>query len=424
MPENLWPYLTSSARVAAVRDTLLAIANSTNALDAFSKLVSQILKVPVAIVSLLEDQRQCYVGQAGLPAPLSEIREVTMVHSMCKYVIESQEPFLVTNAPLDPREHVREHAIVRDFGVVAYAGYPIRVSTGEIIGTLCVVDFVERAWSDWEREQLEAFSVAAIVAINSDLEAYERQAAEKRMVQMEKMNALGSLSTVIAHDFNNLLTIVSGYAGILKTKVPEDDQKYATKITDVVKKSQGLIRRLLNFSRESKEGELIIDASAVVEELGSLLAQLVGSMITCEVVITERNLRIAIDKTRMEQILMNLIVNARDALPEGGSIRVEIASQAVETPLQLHKGELAPGVYARLTVEDNGMGIPAELKEKIFSPYFTTKADDKGTGLGLATISGIVRSLKGAIDLETSPGCGTTFTIYFPLTESPSPAPV
>lgn len=240
--------------------------------------------------------------------------------------------------------------------------------------------------------------------------------SERLMRQAQKMEAVGRLAGGIAHDFNNILTAILGYANLMG----EEEQGNARLLEDVdgvkkaVKRAEALTRQLLTFSRRQPMEPKLIQPREVLDEMHRMLERLLPANVHLTLRAEERLPFIRIDPIHLEQIILNLVVNARDAMPDGGQVEVRLASVASDSPGTGAFERVPEGSYVVLSVQDTGTGIPFEDYEKIFEPFFTTKGKEGGTGLGLATVYGIVKQSNGYIDLESRVGEGTTFSIYFP----------
>jgi PAS domain S-box-containing protein len=248
-----------------------------------------------------------------------------------------------------------------------------------------------------------------------------RKQLEDQLRQAQKMEAVGTLAGGVAHDFNNILMVVNGYSDqILRKLAPGDALR--PKVEEVRRageRAAGLTRQLLAFSRKQVLAPRVLDLNVVVTGLDKMLRRLIGEHIDV-VVVPGRDLHhVKADPGQIEQVVMNLVVNARDALPGGGGIRLETENVVVGAAQARAQVGLRPGTYALLTVADNGVGMDAATVSHIFEPFFTTKAAGKGTGLGLSTVYGIVKQSGGYIGVTSAPGQGTTFHVYLPATDEP-----
>ncbi|MBB1490336.1 MULTISPECIES: PAS domain-containing sensor histidine kinase [unclassified Paracoccus (in: a-proteobacteria)] len=260
-----------------------------------------------------------------------------------------------------------------------------------------------------------------IVAVLTDVSALKT--LEAQFVQSQKMQAIGQLAGGIAHDFNNLLTAITGHCDLLMLRRDNTDPDYADlhQISQNANRAAALVRQLLAFSRKQTLSPEIIDLRHVLSDLSHLLNRLVGERIIVTVT-NDPSLRpIRADGRQFEQVLINLAVNARDAMPKGGEIAIRSENVRLRTGLTLEGASIPQGEYVRITVSDQGCGIPPETLDKIFDPFFTTKKQGEGTGLGLSTVYGIVKQTGGYIFCTSTPGEGTIFALYFPA-QRPRPA--
>jgi PAS domain S-box-containing protein len=242
---------------------------------------------------------------------------------------------------------------------------------------------------------------------------------QAQFYQAQKMEAIGRLAGGVAHDFNNLLTAVLTCCALLQRRLPEGDpgRTLLDEIENVVKRGASLTRQVLAFARQQLIETTVLDLDDVVTTIETLLRHLIGEDIELAVRLEPNLPRIRADRGQIEQILMNLAVNARDAMPRGGRLQIGTASIAIDGGSEVQRSlALDPGSYVCLTVSDTGCGMDDATKARIFEPFFTTKETGKGTGLGLATVFGIVRQARGGIEVDTEPGKGTTFRVYLPVT--------
>ncbi len=244
--------------------------------------------------------------------------------------------------------------------------------------------------------------------------------SEKQFRQSQKMEAVGRLAGGIAHDFNNLLTVIMGYSQVLLTELgPQHPLR--GKIEETLKageRAATLIRQLLTFSSKQPLDPKVLSLNTAVTSLESLLRRLIGEDIQLVSKLDPTNGQLRADQAQLEQILVNLVVNARDAMPKGGTLTIETAQVELTRSPVYHLTPLPPGPYVRLAVSDTGCGMDRNTQSHIFEPFFTTKGEGKGSGLGLSTVFGIVTQCGGAIDVTSRVGHGTRFDLYFPSVES------
>jgi PAS domain S-box-containing protein len=258
----------------------------------------------------------------------------------------------------------------------------------------------------------------------------ERKRLEEQFRQAQKMEAVGRLAGGVAHDFNNLLTVITGYSEILLGRIPAEDllRPMVVEVQKAAERAAGLTRQLLAFSRKQILAPVEIDLNAVVADMEAMIRRLIGEDIVLVAVREPLLGRVTADRGQIEQVLMNLVVNARDAMPHGGELAIETHNVLLDGARRPGDSEFRPGPYVLLAVRDSGCGMDATTKARLFEPFFTTKEVGKGTGLGLATAYGIIKQSKGHIEVESEPGRGTTFTIYLPRTtaavrEAPADVP-
>jgi len=250
----------------------------------------------------------------------------------------------------------------------------------------------------------------------------ERKLLEARFLEAQKMEVVGHLAGGVAHDFNNVLAVIMGYSDLIVQDLDPNHplQKYAEEIRLAAKRAAGLTQQLLIFSRKQTVQAVVLDLNEVVESMEKMLRRLVDENVEMTVVYGEKIGQIKADSGYVWQALMNLVINARDAMPNGGKLAIETSAVKLdEAYAKTHPGA-APGDYVMLSVADTGIGMSDEVKARLFEAFFTTKPKGKGTGLGLVTCQTIVRQSGGTIDVSSEPGKGTTFKIYFPRIEQPA----
>ena len=254
------------------------------------------------------------------------------------------------------------------------------------------------------------------------LDQTEERALEVKFLQAQKMEALGRLAGGIAHDFNNLLGVIGGFAELLEAKLEQTDDgliRYCDKIIDTTQRAGNLTRQLLTFSRKEIRRPVPLQTGEALQELTAILPRLIGEDVELTV-----NLRatgtVMIDKTQIEQIIFNIVINARDAMPQGGQIT--ITTEDMLRPVLTPADSIAIGRYVAIRIRDTGIGMDEETRLHAFEPFYTTKEAGRGTGLGLATVYGIVQQCHGEISIESSPRRGTQVNILLPITPADAPA--
>jgi signal transduction histidine kinase len=242
----------------------------------------------------------------------------------------------------------------------------------------------------------------------------EKAALQEQLLQSQKMEAIGQLAGGIAHDFNNLLTVIQGYSEIALISLKQTDPLRDTilRINQAAIKAGNLTQQLLAFSRRQVLEMKVVDLNETIRELNNMLRRVIGEDIEL-ITALEKNLwHTKVDPRQIDQVIINLAVNAKDAMPNGGKLTIETTNVHVDRSYAYDHAGILPGLYVMLSVSDTGTGISPEIKDRIFEPFFTTKEKGKGTGLGLSTIYGIINQCGGSILIYSEPGQGTTFKIY------------
>jgi PAS domain S-box-containing protein len=271
---------------------------------------------------------------------------------------------------------------------------PIRSASGETIGLVGIARDVT------ERVRTES--------------ALRR--AEEQLLQSQKMEAIGQLAGGVAHDFNNVLSVILGYGEILLEEMPREDPKHAdlSVMVGAAQRAAALTRQLLAFSRRRAVQPDVVDLNTTVWGIDKMLRRIIGEDIDLRTTLASSPATVRADPSQLEQIILNLTVNARDAMPQGGTLRIETATVELDHKYASEHVGVTPGTFVLLRVSDTGSGMDAATQKRIFEPFFTTKEVGRGTGLGLSTVYGIVQQCGGHIVLESEVGKGTTFSIYLP----------
>ena len=248
--------------------------------------------------------------------------------------------------------------------------------------------------------------------------------AEARLAASGRLETIGRLAGGIAHDFNNLLTAILGGAAALRAiGLPPVAAEELAGLEDAARRGAALVAQLLAFARQQRLQPRILDLNAAVAGIAPLLRRLLGGRVHLELALEEPGRQVLADPAQLDQVLLNLAVNARDAMPDGGTLTIATGHAVVLRPEGEGPGALPPGRYALLEVTDTGCGIPPEVLPRLFEPFFTTRPGQGGTGLGLATVQGIVAQSGGRITVESEPGAGTRFRIHLPRQEAPAALP-
>ncbi len=310
--------------------------------------------------------------------------------------------------PLIPDDRQTEYAALRARVLQGEALSGIEICRQRKDGSLITISLCIAPIRDAEGH------VCGTMNVLTDLSEAKR--LEQQFAQAQKMEAIGQLAGGIAHDFNNLLTAIIGYSNLVLDRV-RDQPDIAADVEEIGKageRASCLTRQLLAFSRKQLLRPQVLDLNQVVRDFNKMLRRVVSDDIRFDIVAAPSLGRTKADPGHMEQLLMNLVVNARDAMPQGGALTLETANAVLDPEfVRRHPGS-EPGDYVSLAVKDTGCGMAPEVLAHVFEPFFTTKGPAKGTGLGLSTAYGIVRQSGGYITVESTPGVGTTFTIYLP----------
>ena len=326
--------------------------------------------------------------------------------------LEEYRTLAVYDAKNDPRTQELAIPYLNPKKIVSKLDASIRLN-GNIVGVISheQIDTLRK----WTLEE-EHFTASIADLISLAMATDERRNLEEQLRQSQKMEAVGVLAGGVSHDFSNLLTVMLVYTDLLLARVRTDQTAVAflDEIQRAAIRAEALTRQLLAFSRKQVLNPKVLDLNSVIRNMENMLRPMIGEDIELLTNLAPALSCIKADRGQIEQVLMNLVVNARDAMPSGGRLRIATANVGPERPNTYRSPEIAEAHYILLTVSDTGIGMDEETLSRIFEPFFTTKVDGKGSGLGLSTAYGIVEQSGGQIEVESHPGDGTTFKIYFP----------
>ncbi len=429
--------------LAALNTIAAAVSQSLDLKEVLESALQEtllMLNVEAGIIYAFDETSQTFfpVIHRGIPPDvLWEVTGFKPGQGLSGRVAESGEALVVTDLDLDPRNISPTAGRV---GLHAYAGIPIKAK-GNVLAVMTLATYqkdhfkpghisllnhigyqvglaIENARLYQETRQAEQ----ALRESKSRLEATltELKATQQQVLEQERLTAVGQLAAGIAHDFNNLLTGIIGFAELLQLDpaIPETARADLARIVKQGQRGAHLIRQILDFSRKSIRQPHPLDLVSFLKEAATSLEPTLPQNIHLLLAIDPHELPIKADPAQLQQLLTNLVLNARDALPNGGHLKLGLSRLTLEPGQPPPHPELPPGQWALLSVSDTGLGIPAEIQPRIFEPFFTTKEPGQGTGLGLAQVYGIVKQHDGYLDLTSQPGRGTTVTIYLPCSES------
>ncbi|MDP2971891.1 MAG: ATP-binding protein, partial [Deltaproteobacteria bacterium] len=368
-------------------------------------------------IFLVEDTPEVLVmkAQNGLAKPIQmSCAQVPFGKCLCGRTASTAEIYFA--------DHIDDaHEIVYE-GIIPHGHYCVPImSDGVILGVLNVYVKEGHPRNKREEEFLTAIANTLTGIIIRNRGEKEIAALQEQFRQSQKMEAIGQLAGGIAHDFNNLLTVISGYSELSLSELKGDGdlRENIEEIKKAARRASDLTRQLLAFSRCQILEVKVLDLNIVLRDLDKMLRRVIGEDIELVTTYFENLERIKTDRGQIEQVIMNLAINAKDAMPSGGKLTIETANIELDEEYARSHIAVTPGRYVMLSVSDTGVGMTPEVRDRVFEPFFTTKEKDKGTGLGLSTVYGIVKQSGGNIWVYSEPGRGTTFKIYLPRMDEP-----
>jgi GAF domain-containing protein len=419
------------ARLEALLDVshqLAQIQPREALLENIARACGQVLDSSSVGFRLVEGEALVLAGTWGDAREAMLTPRLKIGESLSGLVAATGAPLLVEDAAEDPRILAAHRDALRRLGYRSWLGVPVKLGE-RVVGVLSIRTRREGGFSKEDQAIAAAFASQAATALENTRLFQEVQdahtevsRAKNELIQAQKMEAIGRLAGGIAHDFNNLLTIVHGRSEILLRRLGHDAKSRhdVAVIQHTALRAAALTRQLLAFSRKQMLQPKVLSLNGAVADSAAMFRRLIGEDIDLRVVPGAALDQVKADPTQLEQILINLAVNARDAMPRGGRLVIETANVELdEAFVSRHPGSRT-GPHVMLSVGDSGVGMTADVQARAFEPFFTTKEKGKGTGLGLATVYGIVKQHEGYVALKSAPGEGTTCSIYLPRFEEPS----
>jgi signal transduction histidine kinase len=333
-----------------------------------------------------------------------------------EHLLTLNTPLVTDDARSDPRL-TPSGDLIYEQGITSLLLLPIIIE-GEVVGSLELETIEFRHFSTEEVELASRVAEQTATALARAWLNEKNQELEEQYYQAQKMEAVGLLAGGIAHDFNNLLTAINGFAELILFRLPPGDplQDLVNRILISGQRAADLVRQLLAFSRKQIIEPQVLNLNTVIVEMDQWLKRVISEDIELETILTSTLSPIKVDQSQIEHVIVNLVVNARDAMTTGGKLTIETTNVVLDKDYLTEQMVVQPGEYVLLAISDTGVGMSEALKARVFEPFFTTKELGKGSGLGLSTIYGIVKQNSGGIWIDSEEGQGTTFKIYLPCT--------
>jgi GAF domain-containing protein/ActR/RegA family two-component response regulator len=422
------------ARLEALLDVsrqLSKVQPTEQLLEAIAAACGQVLGSESVGFRLVEGDELVVAGLWGDAKQTMSIERLKFGESLSGVVATSGQPVRIDDLTDDPRVIPAHREAVRRLGYRNFLGVPVKVGE-RVVGVLSIRTRRPEGFSAEDETTATAFASQAATALENarlfqqvQISAEEVSRAKDALLQAQKMEAIGRLAGGVAHDFNNLLTIIHGRCEILLKRLepgtkPMQDLEL---IQRTALRAAALTKQLLAFSRQQVLQPQILSVNAAVSDSVSMLRRLIGEDITLVTLPGAPRDTVKADRTQLEQVLMNLAINARDAMLRGGRLVIETADVELDEAFVREHPDASVGPHVRLSVIDDGIGMSPEVVARIFEPFFTTKDKGRGTGLGLAMVYGIVKQHNGCIGVRSVQGKGTTFDIYLPHVDEPAAEP-
>ncbi len=408
-------------------------------IDDITKMIRESLKISCVLVQLIEDDTNKVLYSRGSIEKPNNDEPNTDVHScsLCSheseidkhpYIEKTQKGSIWLNWPdtfqFDSEESEKELPLCVKKGCLSMAIVPIQTRR-RVHGVLQMWSDREKVFNKKMMRYFERIMVSIAVALEKKQMQQEIETQVKAMRHMQRIESVGRLAGGIAHDFNNLLTVIKGFGDSLleRDDIVEDAKQDLAQIYSAAQKAEQLTKQLLAFSRKQVLRREALEINDVFESLQEMLKRLINSNITIDFISGDRPLFIEADKTQVEQIILNIVVNARDAMPKGGTVTVTTEGKKVYKEYVNNNGLVQKGKYVSICIKDTGVGIPQKDLNSIFEPFYTTKPVNEGSGLGLSVVHGIVRQHNGHIIVNSAEGKGTTIEVLLPMHKLPHTLP-